>query len=97
MEAVYFYKSNIEKDVKQILDTDEFMRISYETKITTLDDKRSGYFIYIIGSQEELNSLNTKLINIGAEQLSEQHSQIVIAVFKHEAENAASGMGLIFG
>ena len=96
MEAIYFYESNKEKDVKSILGTDEFMRISFTTKIGGHNDK-VGYHIYIIGNCEELNSLENKFSKLGLTEIFGESKDKIISKFKADADNAASGMGLIFG
>ena len=96
MEAVYFYESNKEKEVKGILTTDEFMRVSFTTKIGGYGEK-TGYNIYIIGNQEELNSLENKFSALGLTEILGESKEKLIEKFKQVAENAACGMGLIFG
>jgi hypothetical protein len=96
MESVYFYKSNMENNIKDILSDDEFMRLSYTTKSVFYDDK-AGFYIYIIGSEVEIESLDVKFNLIGAEKLKIFERDVVISNFKQDADNAASGMGLIFG
>lgn len=96
MEAVYFYESNKEKDVKNILGTDEFMRVSFETKIGGYNEK-TGYNVYIVGSQEELNSLENKFNKLGLTEVLGESKEKIINKFKADSENAACGMGMIFG
>jgi len=96
METVYFYESAKDKKIKDILGTDKFMRLSYTTKIGGHNEK-IGYHIYVTGSLQELSKLEDEFDVIGIErpELSERLS--IIEKFKTDAENAASGMGLIFG
>lgn len=96
METVYFYESKFENEIKKILGTDEFMRISFTTKIGGNKEK-VGYHIYLIGNQEEIINLERKLDTIGVEKVSEEDEIIIIKKFKEDAENAACGMGMIFG
>jgi hypothetical protein len=97
MEEVYFYESGKKANVEKILGTDEFMRVSFTTKESINENRKSINYIYIIGSQEELNSLEAKFNKLGVEKSSDENKEIIINKFKQEAENAASGMGLIFG
>ncbi len=96
MEIVYFYESSKEKEVKNILGTDKFMRVSFTTKIGGYGEK-TGYNIYIIGNQDELNSLENKFNKLGLTEILGENKENIINKFKTDAENAASGMGLIFG
>ncbi len=97
MEIIYFYESNKEKEVKNILGTDEFMRLSYTTKIGGYDDK-TGFNLYVIGNQQEIASLDLRFEKLGLiHRLSEENQKILIEKFKATEENVACGIGLIFG
>ena len=97
MESVYFYEEKISKDITKILKDDEFMRISYIIRDSkTLLSERNGYIIYIQASQDEMNSIEQKLKDLGAEELTGEEKAI-IDVIKAEEENAATGIGMIFG
>jgi len=96
-EIIYFYESNKEKEIKNILGTDEFMRLSYTTKIGGHDDK-IGFHIYVIGDLQEISSLDLRLEKLGLiHRVSENNQNILIEKFKAAEESAAYGMGLIFG
>lgn len=96
MEIVYFYESNIEKQVKELLNKDEFMRLSFTIKIGGNGNK-IGYNIYIIGNQEEIENIERKFNSIDVDRVSKEDEIKIIKKFKEEAENAACGIGLIFG
>lgn len=97
MESVYFYEEKISKDITKILKDDEFMRISYIIRDSkTLLSERKGYIIYIQASQDEMNSIEQKLKDLGAEELTGEEKAIIDAI-KAEEENAATGIGMIFG
>lgn len=96
MESVYFYEYEFEKKVKELLNRDEFMRLSFTIKIGGNNDK-TGYHIYIVGNQNEIENIERKLYTIGIERVDEEDEAEIISKFKSDAENAACGMGLIFG
>ncbi len=96
MEIVYFYESNKEKEVKNILGTDKFMRLSYITKIGGYNDK-TGFHLYIIGNPQEIAELDCTFGQLGLiHRILENDQKILIEKFKVVEENAACGIGLIF-
>lgn len=98
MESVHFYEKKIEKDVIDILKNDEFMRISHIIRESdVLHDGKKGCILYINGSQEETVSIAQKLKDLGAEKITGEEEKTIIDTFKAEEENAASGIGLMFG
>lgn len=96
MDTVYFYESNKKTEVEKILATDEFMRLSYVTKISGYG-KKVGYNIHLTGDMNELESLNSKLVELGAVHFVGEEKEKIIERFVEEGKNAAYGMGLIFG
>jgi hypothetical protein len=98
MEAVYFYEKKTEKDVLNILKNDEFMRISHIIRDSdVLHDGKKGYIIYVKASQEEADSMAQKFKDIGVERIAGEEEKAIIDTFKAEEDNAACGIGLIFG
>lgn len=98
MESVHFYEKKIEKDVIDILKSDEFMRISHIIRESdVLHGEKKGCILYINGSQEETVSIAQKLKDLGAEKIIGEEEKTIIDTFKAEEENAASGIGLMFG
>lgn len=98
MESVYFYEKKIEKDVLGILRDDRFMRISHVIRESdVLHSGKKGCILYIDASQEETNDIYQRLKDIGAEKVTGTEEKTIVDTFKAEEENAASGMGLIFG
>ncbi len=98
MESVHFYEKKLEKDVVNILKDDEFMRISHVIRESNmLHDEKKGCVLYVKGSQEETDSISQKLKDVGAEKISGEEEKTIIDTFKAEEDNAASGIGLIFG
>ena len=98
MEEIYFYKSKDEKEIKKILNLDEFMRLSFTERITSYNNE-SGFFILISGDKSTLDSLELvfKHNEIKIEKLETFIKSATLSKFKDTEENAACGMGLIFG
>lgn len=98
MESVHFYERKIEKNVTDILKNDEFMRISHVIRESNvLHSGKTGNLLYINANQEETDSISQKLKDIGAEKVSGEEEKTIIDSLKTEEENAASGIGLMFG
>ncbi len=101
MENVYFYEDKVSKEVKKILeseDDDFFKRIGFTMReCKLLGSERKGYFLYLKSNSEELDRAEKKLDGLGLEKLMGEEKKLVTAAFIAEEENAASGMGMIFG
>lgn len=101
MENVYYYEDKVSKEVKKILESEEddfFKRIGFTVReCNLLGSDRKGYFLYLKANSEELDRAEKKLDGMGLQKLTgEEHKQIIKA-FIDEEENAASGMGMMFG
>lgn len=98
MESVHFYEKKIEKDILSILKDDEFMRISHIIRESdALYEGKKGCILYLKGSQEETDSIIQKFKDIGVERIIGEEEKTIIDTFKAEEDNAASGIGLMFG
>lgn len=98
MEIVYFYDKKMEKDFTKILKSDEFMRIDYFVReCNVLHSERNGCIVYIRASSDEIKSIEQKFKDLGAEKVTGDEERTVISTFKAEEDNAATGMGMIFG
>lgn len=100
MESVFFYEKRIEKDVFDILSSDEFMRVSRvirDSDILHGGKGAKGSLLYVTGDRFELDALSTKLVVIGVERVRDDDAISIINIIKAEEDNAASGMGMIFG
>ena len=98
MESVHFYEKDKEKNVFEILKEDAFMRISHVVRESSvLHGGKRGYILYISASEDETTSIAQKLEDIGAERITGEEEKTIIKTFKAEEENAASGIGLMFG
>lgn len=96
MESVYFCEEKIFKDVTKIGKEDEFMHLSWIVREPQTSDKK-GYFLYVQGNPEELKMLDEKLKDVGAKTVIGDEEKRIIDKINAEEENAASGMGMIFG
>lgn len=98
MESVHFYEKKIEKEVVNVLKLDDFMRISHVVReCDVLHSGKKGYILYINGSQEETDGIGQRLKDLGAEKITGIEEKIIIDSFMAEEENAASGIGMMFG
>jgi hypothetical protein len=101
MENVYFYEDKVSKDVKKILENEEddfFKRIGFTVReCDLLGSDRKGYFLYLKANSEKLDRAEKKLEGLGIQKLTGEEKKIVTAAFIAEEDNAASGMGMIFG
>ena len=98
MESVYFYEDDVSKDISTILDDDFFKRLGYVVReCSLLGSERKGYFLYIKANSEDIDRAENKFEGVGLKKLIGEEMKIVTAAFVAEEENAASGMGMIFG
>lgn len=99
MESVFFYEDVVSKDVSKILEEDFFKRIGFVVReCNLLGSDRKGYFLYIKANSEDIDRVQEKFEGgIGVQKLMGEEKKKIIAAFKAEEENAASGMGMIFG
>ena len=98
MESVYFYEEDVSKDVSKILEDDFFKRLGYTVReCSLLGSERKGYFLYIKANSEDIDRAEKKFEGVGLKKLIGEELKIVTDAFIAEEENAASGMGMIFG
>ena len=98
MESVYFYEEDVSKDVSKILEDDFFKRLGYTVReCSLLGSERKGYFLYIKANSEDIDRAEKKFEGIGLKKLIGEELKTVTSAFIAEEENAASGMGMIFG
>ena len=101
MENVYFYEDKVSNDVKKILESEEddfFKRIGFEVReCDLLGSDRKGYFLYLKANSEKLDRAEKKLEGLGIQKLTGEEQKLITRAFVAEEENAASGMGMIFG
>lgn len=98
MESVYFYEKDKEKNIFEILKEDTFMRISHVIRESNvLHSGKRGCILYINASENETVNIAQRLKDVGAEKITGEEEMTIIGTFKAEEENAASGIGLMFG
>ena len=98
MESVYFYEDSVSKDILKILEDDFFKRIGFTIReCSLLGSERKGYFLYIKANSEDIERADNKFEGAGLSKLVGEEKKIVTNAFIAEEENAASGMGMIFG
>jgi len=101
MENVYFYEDKVSKDVKKMLESEEddfFKRLGFTVReCKLLGSERKGYFLYLKANSEQLDRAEKKLEGLGLEKLIGEEKKLVTAAFIAEEDNAASGMGMMFG
>lgn len=102
MEAVYYFEDKAKKDVEK-LEADEFFKrlgvIDREAKL--MGTKRtSGYYLYVKAeSADKFKVAEEKIAEsrLPLTKLSGEEEKAVIDAIKREEEEAAEGMGAIFG
>jgi len=97
MESVYFYDKKIETEIIKVLKDDVFMRVSYVIKDPPPSSTRDGHFLYIQANPEEIKLLEEKLMTLSVEKIMGDEKIMIIDAIMAEEENAASGIGMIFG
>jgi hypothetical protein len=101
MENIYFYEDKASENIKKILESEEddfFKRLGFTVReCKLLGSERKGYFLYLKANSEELDRAEKKLEGVGLEKLMGEEKKLVTAAFIAEENNAASGMGMMFG
>ncbi len=98
MESLYFYEDDVSQDISKILEDDFFKRIGFTIReCNLLGSERKGYFLYIKANSEDIDRAEEKFVGVGLKKLIGEEKKEVTAAFIAEEENAASGIGMIFG
>lgn len=102
MEAAYYYESKYKKDVDKLMEEDFFKRLGpIERDASLLGTKRdSGFYLYIKSeSSETFEQAKSKVEGSGIPfvKLAGEGEQAIFDAIKQEEDEAASGMGAIFG
>ncbi|MCE8429230.1 MAG: hypothetical protein J5U19_12675, partial [Candidatus Methanoperedens sp.] len=101
MENVYYFEEKERKDVIKILESEQddfFKRMGFTVRESDLlGSVRKGYFLYLKANSEELDRAEKKLEGLALKKLMGEEKKIISAAFAREEENAACGMGMIFG
>ena len=98
MESVYYYEDVASKDISKILEDDFFKRIGFTVReCNLLGSQRKGNFLYIKANPQDIELAEKKLEGAGLTKLVGDEKKIITDAFIAEEENAASGIGMIFG
>ena len=102
MEAVYYFEDKFKKDVDTLMSDEFFKRLGVLDREAKLmgTNKTSGYYLYVkADSPDKFKIAEDKITEskIPVTKLSSEEEKAVIEAIKREEEDAASGMGAIFG
>jgi hypothetical protein len=102
MEAVYYLEDKVKKDLDTLMSDEFFKRLGVlDREAKLMGTKRtSGYYFYVkADSPEKFKIAEEKVAEskIPVTKLSGEEEKAVIEAIKREEEEAASGMGAIFG
>jgi hypothetical protein len=107
MEEIYFYESKNKSDVDELTKDDVFMKVDLINKDAAASgtSKKSGFFLYIKSSDpKEFEAIDKKIAEVSEkkgmkfiEKADSADAKTIIDNIRKEAEEAAEGMGSIFG
>lgn len=102
MEAAYYYDSKIKADVEKLLEDEFFKRLGpVDREAKLLGTKRdSGFYLYVKAAAAEKFEEAVKKIaesKLPLEKLSGEEEKQVFDAIHREEDEAAEGMGAIFG
>lgn len=102
MEVVYFYDQKFKKDVDTLLEDDFFKRLGPSVREAALlgGKRKEGFYLYVKAeSPDKMKTSEEKIAasKIALTKLSGEEEKQVIDAIHQEEEEAASGMGAIFG
>lgn len=102
MEAAYFYENKYKKDMDKLLDGDFFKRLGpINRDAVLLGTKRNeGFYLYIRSESEATFKEAQRLMEeskIPFIKLAGDEEKQIFEAIRKEEEEAASGMGAIFG
>jgi len=102
MEAVYYYEDKNKKDVETLLSDEFFKRlgpIDREAKLMGTQ-RKAGYYLYVRAENPEKFKMAEDKIaesKIPMTRLAGEEEKAVIDAVHREEDEAAEGMGAIFG
>ena len=102
MEAAYYYESKSKPEVEKLLEDEFFKRLGpTDREAKLLGNKReSGFYLYVKAASEDKFEEAVKKIaesKIELTKLSGEEEQMVFDAIRREEDEAAEGMGAIFG
>ena len=102
MEAVYYFEDKDKKAVDKLVSDEFFKRLGVlDREAKLMGTKRtSGYYLYVkADSPDKFKTAQDKIAEskLPLTKLSGEEEKAVVEAIKREEEEAASGMGAIFG
>ena len=102
MDAVYYLEDKAKKDLDTLMSDEFFKRLGVLDREAKLmgTKKTSGYYLYVkADSPEKFKIAEEKIAEskLPVTKLSGEEAKAVIDAIQREEDEAASGMGAIFG
>ncbi|OPY27831.1 MAG: hypothetical protein A4E28_01814 [Methanocella sp. PtaU1.Bin125] len=102
MEAVYYYEDKNKKDVETLLADEFFKRLGPQDREAKLmgTARKTGYYLYVrADSEDKFKTAQDKITEskIPVTKLTGDEEKAVIDAVHREEDEAAEGMGAIFG
>ncbi|MGA9141927.1 MAG: hypothetical protein WBZ29_17000 [Methanocella sp.] len=102
MEAVYYYEDKNKKDVETLLSDEFFKRLGPTDREAKLmgTQRKTGYYLYITADNPDKFKMAQDKIaesKIEMTKLSGDEEKAVVDAIHREQDEAAEGMGAIFG
>lgn len=96
-QQIYLISGEDLETIRQALMSDEIAsRANLVFKDAKLLTGRDGYYIRVIGTEEQLRRVK-ELIGEAAKEINEQEIEELLRKLKEEDENALAGFGSLFG
>ncbi len=102
MEAVYFYEEKEKKAVDKLLEDEFFKRLGPSVRDAAImgTQRKSGYYLYVRADNPEKMKQAVKLIEdskIPVAKITGDEEKHILDYIHKEEDEAAAGMGAIFG
>ncbi len=102
MEAVYYYEDKEKKAVDKLLEDEFFKRLGPSVREAAImgTGKKTGYYIYVKADNPDKMTQAVKLIEeskIPIAKVTGDEEKHILDYVHNEEEEAAAGMGAIFG
>ncbi len=102
MEAVYYYEDKDKKAVDQLIADEFFKRLGVLDREAKLmgTQRKAGYYLYVkADSPDKFKVAEQKIAEskLPLTKMAGDEEKAVVEAIKREEEEAASGMGAIFG
>ena len=102
MEAVYYYEDKDKKEVDKLIADEFFKRLGVLDREAKLmgTQRRAGYYLYVKADSPDkfkVAEQNIAESKLPLTKVAGDEEKAVVEAIKREEEEAASGMGAIFG